>query len=108
MGIEYTMSTKDLRDKPVLLFVHPGPGWSFTYRYQIEHLRSEFRCVAPDLPGYGLSKATDGYSYSLIEQGQVLSRFVETPDLRNIIASMNDRNGAAAILTLAHQTDRVA
>ena len=95
------------RTGPVLLFVHPGPGWSFTYRYQIEHLRSEFRCVAPDLPGYGLSKAADGYSYSLIEQGQVLSRFVETLDLRNIIVWMNDGGGPTAILALAHQTDRV-
>ncbi|OLE70932.1 hypothetical protein AUF78_04360 [archaeon 13_1_20CM_2_51_12] len=60
------------RAKPVLLFVHPGPGWSFSYRYQIQHLSNEFRCVGPDLPGYGLSEAADGYRYTLMEQGLVL------------------------------------
>ena len=39
------------RDKPVLLFIHPGPGWSFSYRHQIEQLRNDFRCVAPTSRG---------------------------------------------------------
>ncbi len=47
------------RDAPVLLFIHPGLGWSFTYRYQIKELSDKFRCVAPDLPGYGLSEARE-------------------------------------------------
>jgi len=95
------------RAKPVLLFVHPGPGWSFSYRYQIQHLSNEFRCVAPDLPGYGLSEAADGYRYTLMEQGHVLGRFVETLDLKNIIVWMNDGGGPTAILALARQTERV-
>ena len=95
------------RAKPVLLFVHPGPGWSFSYRYQIQHLSNEFRCVAPDLPGYGLSEAADGYRYTLMEQGLVLGRFVEMLDLKNTIVWMNDGGGPTAILALAHQTERV-
>jgi len=94
-------------DKPVLLFVHPGPGWSFTYRYQIEHLRSEFRCVAPDLPGYGLSEAAHRYSFTLMEQGRVLEKFVKTLDLRHIVLWMNDGGGPTAILALAQQPERV-
>ncbi|TMI45570.1 hypothetical protein E6H19_03980, partial [Candidatus Bathyarchaeota archaeon] len=34
------------RDAPLLLFIHPGPGWSFTYRYHIQHLSDKFRCIA--------------------------------------------------------------
>ena len=95
------------RNEPVLLFVHPGPGWSFTYRYQIQHLRDEFRCVAPDLPGYGLSEAADGYGYTLLEQSRILEKFVETLDLRNIVVWANDGGGPTAILALAHNTGRV-
>src|SRR5712692_1513010 len=96
------------RDKPVLLFIHPGPGWSFTYRYQIRQLRDQFRCVAADLPGYGLSQAADGYKYTLLEQSRVLESFVETLDLRNIVVWANDGGGPTAILALAPQADRVA
>src|SRR5690348_2246679 len=60
------------RDATALLFVHPGAGWSFTYRYHIKQLRKEFRCIAPDLPGYGLSKAAEGYKFTLIEQSHIL------------------------------------
>ena len=94
-------------ERPVLLFVHPGPGWSFTYRYQIRHLRDEFRCVALDLPGYGLSEAAKGYNYTLLEQSHVLEKFVEALDLRNIVVWMNDGGGPTAILALANQTQRV-
>jgi len=95
------------RDKPVLLFVHPGPGWSYTYRYQIEQLRKDFRCVAPDLPGYGLSKAANGYNFTLVEQAKILEEFVETLDLRSIILWANDGGGPTGILALGPHADRV-
>jgi haloalkane dehalogenase len=69
-----------------MLFVPPGAGWSFTYRYHIQHLRDDFRCIALDLPGYGLSEAAEGYGFTLLEQSHVLERFVEALDLRNIVA----------------------
>jgi haloalkane dehalogenase len=95
------------RAAPVLLFIHPGPGWSFTYRYHIQHLSDKFRCIAPDLPGYGLSKAAEGYDYSLRSQSHALERFVQTLNLRNMIVWGNDGGGPTAILALARQTDRV-
>jgi hypothetical protein len=42
---------------PTLLLLHPGVGWSFMYSDIIQGLRSRFRCVALDLPGFGLSAA---------------------------------------------------
>src|SRR3989442_12825281 len=81
------------RDKPVLLFVHPGPAWSFTYRYHIQQLSREFRCVAPDLPGYGLSHAAKGYNYTLSEQAAGFAKSVPSPHLAPIIVSANDASG---------------
>ena len=95
------------REAPVLLFIHPGPGWSFTYRYQIKELSYRFRCIAPDLPGYGLSDAAEGYDHSLRTQSRVLDKFVETLNLRNMIVWANDGGGPTAILGLARQSDRV-
>ncbi|WP_229854338.1 alpha/beta fold hydrolase [Streptomyces filipinensis] len=39
---------------PVLL-LHGNPSWSYQWRHLLASLSPEFRCVAPDLPGLGLS-----------------------------------------------------
>src|SRR5262245_35625666 len=44
-----------------LLLLHGNPSWSFLYRKIIAALRGEFRCVALDFPGYGLSDPAPGY-----------------------------------------------
>jgi len=95
------------RDKPVLLFVHPGPAWSFTYRYHIRELSHDFRCVAPDFPGYGLSHAANDYHYTLSEQAEVLTKFVQALHLDNIIVWANDAGGPTSILGLAPLADHV-
>src|SRR5438445_13248068 len=95
------------RDKPVLLFVHPGPAWSFTYRYHIRELSQDFRCVALDFPGYGLSHAANGYHYTLSEQAEVLTKFVQALHLDNILVWANDAGGPTSILGLAPLADSV-
>ncbi len=57
---------------PTLFFVHPGVGWSLMYSEIIQDLRSRFRCVALDLPGFGLSPATPGYQHTLIVNACVI------------------------------------
>ncbi len=42
---------------PTLLLLHGNPTWSFVYRDVIQRLRDEFRCIALDYPGFGLSDA---------------------------------------------------
>jgi haloalkane dehalogenase len=91
----------------VLLFVHPGPGWSFSYRYHVRALSGDFRCVAPDLPGYGLSNARPSYGYTLREQAQLLQDFVIALDLKDIVAWGNDGGGPTAILALSDLVERV-
>ena len=42
-----------------IVFVHGNPAWSFEFRHLIDGLRSEFRCIAPDHIGFGLSSRSD-------------------------------------------------
>ena len=42
-----------------VVFVHGNPSWSFEFRDLIEGLRSEFRCIAPDHVGFGLSSRSN-------------------------------------------------
>jgi len=51
--------------------------WAFVWRDLIVELRDEFRCVAIDFPGHGLSQAAPGYSVGLRNHADVLAAFVE-------------------------------
>ncbi len=53
------------------------PTWSFVYRDGIASLRDEFRCVAVDFPGFGLSTAGPGYGYLPVEHVEVLTAFID-------------------------------
>jgi hypothetical protein len=53
-------------DGPLMIFVHGWPELSLVWRAQIEHFAAAgFRCIAPDMRGYGGSsapKATNAYA----------------------------------------------
>lgn len=49
---------------PALLFVNAS-RWSFMFRDVIVRLRGQFRCLAIDFPGCGLSPDTPGHDHSV-------------------------------------------
>src|SRR5579872_6035120 len=51
----------DEGDGPTILFLHPGPAWSFFYRNFIKGLRAQFRCIALDYPSFGSSPAPEAF-----------------------------------------------
>ena len=54
-GVELDVWDTGPRDAPALIFLHGFPENHRTWRHQVEHLSSRFRCVAPDQRGYGNS-----------------------------------------------------
>lgn len=78
---------------PTLLFIHSGPCWSFQYRDIIRVLRTRFRCVAPDMPGFGLSDAPAGYGYTLAEHSRVLEALVDKLGLSDITMAVHATGG---------------
>lgn len=78
---------------PVLLFLHGNPTWSFDYRKVIEALRQDFRCIAVDYPGFGLSSAGPGYRYLPAEHARVIGAFVDTLALNGVTLVAHDWGG---------------
>jgi haloalkane dehalogenase len=78
---------------PTLLLLHGNPTWSFLYRHIITQLSRQFRCVAVDYPGFGLSSARRGYSFKPREHSIVLERLVLALDLREIGLMVQDWGG---------------
>lgn len=76
-----------------LLLLHGNPSWCFLYRKIIAGLRRDFRCIALDFPGYGMSEAGAGYGYTPPEHSAVLERFVERLGLDDLTIMVQDWGG---------------
>jgi haloalkane dehalogenase len=69
---------------PILLMLHGNPVWSFVYREVIIALRDQFRCIALDFPGFGLSTGAPGYRYLAQDHADLLVSFLDRLDLSQL------------------------
>jgi haloalkane dehalogenase len=93
---------------PPLLLLHGNPTWSFLYRDIIKGLRDRFRCIAPDHPGFGLSRAAPGYGYTPAEHAKVLEQLVAQLDLHDVTMMVQDWGGPIGFAVATRQPDRFA
>lgn len=64
-GVELDVVDMGPRGAPVLMFLHGFPESHRTWRHQLPHFATRFRCIAPDQRGYrGSSKPQDVESYT--------------------------------------------
>ena len=98
----------DEGEGPTMVFVHAGPAWSFVYRDLIVRLRDQFRCVALDLPGTGLSRAAAGYRPSIEAGAAVFAAFVQALDLRRVTLVTHDVGTPVALGAAVRTPERFA
>ncbi len=67
---------------PAVVFLHGFPTSCYDWRGVIDLLSGNYRCVALDFPGYGLSDKPVAYSYSLFQQADVVEGVVRSLGLR--------------------------
>lgn len=91
---------------PTLLMVHGNPTWSFVWRETIAALHDGFRCVAPDLPGFGLSQAPEGFDGRPESIAVVLESFVRELDLRDVVLVAQDWGGPLGLRVVQRMPDR--
>ncbi|MCC7465214.1 MAG: alpha/beta fold hydrolase [Saprospiraceae bacterium] len=82
---------------PVILFSHGTPEWSFGWRDLIRGLSTQFRCIAPDLLGMGLSDKPADADYSCKAHAARMARFIEKLGLTDISLVANDFGLAIAL-----------
>ena len=78
---------------PALLLLNGNPSWSFGWRDVVLRLQNRFRCIAPDYPGFGLSRAADGFDHRPISQSTVIERFIEHLEVRDLTLVAYDWGG---------------
>jgi len=93
---------------PPLLLLHGNPTWSFLYRDVIKALRDRFRCIAVDLPGFGLSSTPSEYGYTPAEHADILEHFVLQLDLHDVTMMAQDWGGPIGFAVATRHPDRFA
>ena len=97
-------------DGRCLLLLHGEPSWSFLYRHMLPPLvEAGFRCVAPDLIGFGRSdKPVEKSAYSYASHLAWLIELVDTLRLSDIHLFCQDWGGLLGLRLVADDPDRFA
>jgi len=90
-----------------LLFVHGNPTWSFHWRNLIDLLRSQYRCVALDHLGCGLSDKPRRLQ-RLADHVENLVALVEQLQLQRVTLVAQDWGGAIGLGAMLRMPERLA
>ena len=94
---------------PPILLVHGQPTWSYLYRKMIRPLvAAGYRCIAPDLMGFGLSdKPTDESAYTLGRHVELVTGLVEKLQLAGVTIVGQDWGGPVGLRYAIDHQDNV-
>lgn len=107
-GIHYLDEGPSGGGRGTLLFVHGTPTWSYEWRHLVRALSAEWRCVAPDHLGFGLSDRPRDFSYAPEDHARNLLAFVRALDLRDLTLVVHDFGGPIGLPVCLEEPNRVA
>jgi haloalkane dehalogenase len=87
----------DEGDGTPILFAHGTPEWSFGWRDLVKGLRGQYRCIAPDMLGFGLSDKPADADYSVRAHARRLEQLIGQLGLKNFHIVANDFGLAIAL-----------
>ncbi len=93
---------------PVMLLLHGEPSWSYLYRHWIPRLvEAGFRCIAPDLPGFGKSdKPTDDEWFVIERHVEAIADLITSLDLRRVHVVVQDWAGPIGLRQVCDMPER--
>ena len=91
----------------IILFVHGTPSWSFEYRNIIKELSSNYRCIAIDHIGFGLSDKPEDYDYSTQNHSTTLEHFVLEKQLEKFTLVVHDFGGPIGLNFAMKYPDKI-
>ena len=98
----------DEGEGPVVVFVHGTPTWSFEWRHVIRALSPQFRCIAPDHLGFGLSERPPEARYTPEWHAANFAEFVERLGLPPFTLVVHDFGGPIALPYALDHPERVS
>jgi haloalkane dehalogenase len=95
------------RDRPAVLFVHGEPTWSYLWRKVIGPVHAAgYRCIAPDLPGFGRSDKPDDIGwYTYDRHTDALASLVDGLELDDATIVVHDWGGPIGLRVYTGRPD---
>jgi pimeloyl-ACP methyl ester carboxylesterase len=103
----HNMHYIDEGEGETLLFVHGTPSWSFDFRHVIKALRTNYRCMAIDHIGFGLSDKPADYDYGTQHHSANLEQFILAKDLKDITLIVHDFGGPIGLNFAIRHPERI-
>lgn len=94
---------------PVIWLMHGNTSWSYLYRKMIPLLvAAGYRCVVPDLMGFGLSdNPEDEAYYSLQKHVELMTKLIEQLGVRDIVTVGQDWGGPISLRYAIEHKDNI-
>ena len=90
-----------------IVFAHGTPTWSFEWRHLIRALSPEYRTIAPDHLGFGLSERPRSAPYTPEWHAENFIEFVEALDIGPLTLVVHDFGGPIALPLALRRPDLV-
>lgn len=90
-----------------ILFIHGLGSYSPAWKKNIEELKSNYRCIAIDLPGYGRSSKGSYEGSMTFFSGKVIE-FMDALGLKEVVLAGHSMGGQISIVTALAHPDRVS
>jgi haloalkane dehalogenase len=100
----------DVGEGAPVVFFHGEPTWSFLWRKVIPPVRDAgFRCITPDLPGFGRSdKPVELEWYSYDQHVACMAPLLEELDIRDATVVVHDWGGPIGLRLAVEHPDRIS
>lgn len=97
-------------DEPVIVLLHGFPTSSHMFRDLIPALADEYRVIAPDYPGYGLSDApaADEFEYTFDNIAGIVEELLEREGAQKWVLYLQDYGAPVGFRLALEQPERVA
>ncbi len=104
-GLAIHYLDEGLGGRPVLM-VHGNPAWSYIWRRLVPAVSAGYRALALDLMGFGKSEKPHPSLHDFSHHCQIVSGFIESLGLRNLVLIVHDWGGPFAMqYAVRHQNN---
>jgi pimeloyl-ACP methyl ester carboxylesterase len=92
--------------EPIVL-LHGNPDTHAVWAGVVERLATRYHCLAPDLPGFGATRAPRDYSYTLEHQGVYVRTLLDGLGHRRVHLVVHDIGGVFGLVFAAMHPERL-